>query len=85
MALVTAKLELFLHDHGGGRKNLELDGAGGVSGGGDGCVGYVKRLFGGSNQERTTVQRISMGGKRRKNVRKYGKLGNDDGDDDVEE
>lgn len=71
--------------HGGGRKKLELDGVGGVSGGGDGCVGYVKRLFGGSNQERTTVQRTSMGGKRRKNVRKYGKLGNDDGDDDVEE
>ena len=80
IALLSGHLQ-----HGGGRKNLELDGVGGVSGGGDGCVGYVKRLFGGSNQERTTVQRISMGGKRRKNVRKYGKLGNDDGDDDVEE
>jgi len=80
IALLSGHLQ-----HGGGRKNLELDGAGGVSGGGDGCVGYVKRLFGGSNQERTTVQRTSMGGKRRKNVRKYGKLGNDDGDDDVEE
>ena len=80
IALLSGHLQ-----HGGGRKNLELDGVGGVSGGGDGCVGYVKRLFGGSNQERTTVQRTSMGGKRRKNVRKYGKLGNDDGDDDVEE
>ena len=80
IALLSGHLQ-----HGGGRKNLELDGVGGVSGGADGCVGYVKRLFGGSNQERTTVQRTSMGGKRRKNVRKYGKLGNDDGDDDVEE
>ena len=80
IALLSGHLQ-----HGGGRKYLELDGVGGVSGGGDGCVGYVKRLFGGSNQERTTVQRTSMGGKRRKNVRKYGKLGNDDGDDDVEE
>ena len=40
IALLSGHLQ-----HGGGRKYLELDGVDGVSGGGDGCVGYVKRLF----------------------------------------
>jgi hypothetical protein len=56
--------------------------------GGGGCAGYVKRLFGQGGHHsasRTTVQRTSTNGKRRKNVRKYGKLEYDDDDDDDED
>ena len=59
--------------HGGGQGGKETTGGSGVDE--SSCVGYVKRMFGvAGKDERRTVQRTSLNGKRRKKVQKYGKL-----------
>ena len=91
---VTKKVELLnRHFQNGGAMRhggMEMStGSGSRSGGagGKGCAGYVKRMLGmtDGSEERTTVQRTSMNGKRRKNVRRYGKLGEDEEEDVIDE
>ena len=84
---VSTKVELLTnHCRHRGKGSGGNEGGGVLNGGSnDSCVGCVKRLLGiGSNQQRTTVQRISLNGKRRKNIKKYGKLGVENDEDERE-
>ena len=84
---VSTKVELLTkHCRHRGKDSGGNEGGGVLnSGSNDNCVGCVKRLLGiGSNQQRTTVQRISLNGKRRKNIKKYGKLGVENDEDEGE-
>ena len=87
---VTKKVELLNRHfqnggamrHGGMEMSTGNGSRSGGGSGGEGCAGYVKRMLGMTEgrEERTTVH---MNGKRRKNVRRYGKLGEDEEEEDV--